>query len=301
MRKICLLLLLLVAWLGVGGTFAKAAAPHDRPLDHTQNVLILGLDQRSEDQFWRTDTLMVAAIDWEKHQVGLLSVPRDLYVDIPGVGKDRINTADEYGTEDHYPGGGPALISAVLSNTLGIRTQNYVRIKMPALADVIDAMGGITITLDVPLHDYAPDEESLTHYAEISMPAGPNHLDGQAVLRYVRARYMTNDFDRTRRQQQLLWAIRQRLLELNWLSRFPEMCASYQKLIETDLSWWDIVRLAWFAQNLDSSHVNGRTFNYQILTPYVTEQGGAVLVITDRQVVDAWVDGLLSAPPPGMR
>ena len=71
----------------------------------------------------------------------------------------------------------------------------------------------------------------------LAMPAGPNHLDGRATLRYVRARLETNDFDRTRRQQQVIWAVRQRFLEFNWLPRLPEVLSAFGGLVETDLSW----------------------------------------------------------------
>jgi LCP family protein required for cell wall assembly len=301
--------LVLVVWpsLAIGAASPQPTVPPltseqtARPLDRTQNILILGSDQRPGQSNWNTDTLMVAAVDWDNGQVGLLSVPRDLWVDIPGVGKGRINTADEIGAQEHYPGGGPALVSATLSNALGIQTRNYVRIKMPALVQAIDAMGGITVTLDIPYYDLAPDQTSPTHYTNIAMPAGPNHLDGRSTLGYVRARLETNDFDRTRRQQQVIWAIRQRFFELNWLSRLPDLWSAYQNHVETDLSWWDILRLAWFGAGLKSNQVHGRVFGYDLLTPYVTEEGADVLIITDRQKVDAWVDGLFSAPPPGER
>ena len=122
-----------------------------------------------------------------------------------------------------------------------------MRIKMPALVQAIDAMGGITVTLDAPYYDLAPDEASPTHYTYIAMPAGPNHLDGRATLRYVRARLETNDFDRTRRQQQVIWAVRQRFLELNWLSRLPEMWGAYQNFVQTDfvVVGYDAAGLVW--------------------------------------------------------
>lgn len=285
----------LAGWFWCPGAVPALAAY----LDHTQNILILGSDQRPGDTTWRTDTLMVAAVDWDENQLGLLSIPRDLYVDIPPSGKGRINTTDEIGVRNNYPSGSAALVSAVLSNTLGIRTGNYIRIKMPALVQAIDAMGGITITLEAPFHEHAPDEASPTHWTDIALPTGPNHLDGAAALRYAPARYATNDFDRTRRQQQVARAMRQLFVELNWFSRLPELWGSYQNLFETDLSWWDILRLAWFAAHLESNQVHGRVFGYGILTPYVTERGGDVLVVSDRAKVNAWVDGLFTALPPG--
>lgn len=92
-------------WPDDPGPHADALVPVRRPLDATENILILGSDQRAGDPTWRTDTLTIVAVDSARGQVGLLSIPRDLYDEIPGTVQDRIDTADEYGQGSHYPGG----------------------------------------------------------------------------------------------------------------------------------------------------------------------------------------------------
>ena len=93
----------------------------------------MGKDQRPDDGAWRTDTIMIVAVDQKANQVGAISVPRDLYVEIPGMGLGRINQADHFGESSKYPGGGPALLRRVLTETLGIPTQRYVRIEYDGL------------------------------------------------------------------------------------------------------------------------------------------------------------------------
>jgi polyisoprenyl-teichoic acid--peptidoglycan teichoic acid transferase len=305
-------LLLTALVLAAGWSYASAApwpdspgpqtnplVPGRRPLDTTENILILGSDQRPGDPTWRTDTLMVAAIDSAKGRVGLLSIPRDLYVEIPGMGADRINTVDEYDQGMHYRGGSPALLSAVLSQTLGIPTQHYVRIRMPGLAQLIDDVGGIDITLDAPLHENETDPELLKLNPYFTMDAGLQHMNGRTVLRYVRGRYVNGDFDRSRRQQQVIVALGQRLRGLNGLSYLPVMWQHLQTLVQTDLQPGDLFALASLAARLGPDQVHGRTFNYDLVTPYTTRQGAQVLLLGNRQRVDAWVDGLFGAPGSG--
>jgi len=106
-------------------------------LEYTDNYLVLGADQRPGWESWRTDSIMVVAIDPKTEQVGIISIPRDLYVDIPGYGKERINSVDYIGEKKKYPGGGPALAARVISDTLGIPTQHYVRIQMEGLVRLV--------------------------------------------------------------------------------------------------------------------------------------------------------------------
>lgn len=284
-------------WPGAQGPHGGSPLSGRRPLDTTENILVLGSDQRPGDPNWRTDTLMVAAIDSAKGQVGLLSIPRDLYVEIPGIGEDRINAADEYGQGTNYPGGGPALVSAVLSQTLGIPTQHYIRIGMPALAQLIDDVGGVDITLDAPLHENETDPELRKQNPYFTMAAGLQHMDGRTALRYVRGRYVNGDFDRSRRQQQLILAVGQRLRGLDWLSYLPLMWQRLPNAVQTDLLPGDLLGLVWLAARLGPDQVHGRTFNYDLVKPYTTPEGAQVLLLGDRQRVDAWVDGLFGTQP----
>ena len=151
-----------------------------KSIKDTENFLVLGMDQRPGERGWRTDTIIVVAIDYEAKQVGLLSIPRDLWVNIPGYGNGRINQVDVQGEIQKYPGGGPALVQQVIQDELGIPTKNWVRLRLEALPELVDALGGVTVTLTCPLHELTPDPKAPDsgRYAKFDLPAGEVEMDG---------------------------------------------------------------------------------------------------------------------------
>ena len=141
-------------------TPAPTVVVKPKSIKDTENFLVLGMDQRPGERGWRTDTIIVVAIDYEAKQVGLLSIPRDLWVNIPGYGMGRINQVDVQGEIQKYPGGGPALAQQVILDELGIPTKNWVRLRLEALPELVDALGGVTVTLTCPLHELTPDPKA---------------------------------------------------------------------------------------------------------------------------------------------
>ena len=162
------------------------------------NVLLLGIDQRDgEEGPWRTDTVLLLTLDPLTMSAGMLSIPRDLWVNIPGYDKqNRINTAHYYGDAYGYPGGGPALAQDTVTWNFGVPIDFYVRVNCAAFETMIDEIGGIDInvleTIDDPLY---PDEGY--GYDPFYIEAGQHHLDGQTALKYARTRAtFGGDFDR---------------------------------------------------------------------------------------------------------
>ncbi len=252
-----------------------------RRLEHTENILVLGADQRPGWEAWRTDSIMVVAIDAPAQQVGIISIPRDLYVEVPGYGKERINAVDYIGEKKKVPGGGPGLVAQVISETLGIPTQHYARIQMDGLARLIDALGGVTVTLDCPLYERTPNDALPAGYEEWVLPAGTVWLNGDDARKFATYRYVTSDFGRIQRQQQLIWAIRNRALQADVLPRIPELWRAFSDMFVTDLSLVDVIRLASFGVKLKPSDVHGLVLGYGVLRDYITEHGEMVLVIGD--------------------
>ncbi len=276
---------------------APVPTPTPRPWSQTDNYLILGSDQRPGDGGWRTDSIILAAVDHAGQRVGLLSVPRDLYVDIPGIGETRINTADFLGEKNKYPGGGPALLRRVLTQTLGIDAPHYVRIKMQVFEELVDAFGGVTVTLPCPFLEAAPDGSSGTGLVEWSLPAGDVWLNGRDARRFATYRYYSNDFDRARRQQILLWALRERAFQIDLLSRLPQLWSAYQNSVQTDLGFADILRLAQIALRLRPENVHGLTFDFSLVESFTTESGAHVLRVRDPEAPHAWLATLFAGPP----
>ena len=250
------------------------------------NILILGIDRRSteeRDAPARTDTVMVLTIDPYSESAGVLSIPRDLWVPIPikpGIDlQDRINTANVYGEVNGYPGGGPVLAKETVQYNLGVRIHYYVLLDFEGFKRMIDTLGGVTVELPTPLiDDQYPTPDHKTR--SIFIPAGVQQLDGEHALWYVRSRHQDSDFGRIGRQQQLLLAIRQRLVQLEMIPRLPQLWGEFRDSVETDIPLSALVNLAKVARNIDEGDISHSTLAVDAgyVTPTVTSDGLAVLI-----------------------
>jgi LCP family protein required for cell wall assembly len=278
-------------------THIPTAAPTPQSIASTENILVLGTDTRPGPWASRTDTIMVVAIDHNAGQVGIVSIPRDLWVDIPDWGKDRINSADFAGGQIKYPGGGPALAARVIEDNLGIPTQKYVRIRQDGLPRLVDALGGVTVTLECPLYERTPNEKSATGFEDFSLPAGAVFLDGPTAKKFVTYRYMSNDFSRARRQQQLIWAVRDRGLQLDVIPKIPELWAALQDTFSTNLNVIDVVKLVRLGMSLEGKNVHSVVVDQEVVENWTTPGGGAVLRLKDPALLQDRLANLFTAKP----
>jgi polyisoprenyl-teichoic acid--peptidoglycan teichoic acid transferase len=263
----------------------------------TENILILGTDQRGGSQLWRTDTIMVVAIDYPNQQVGIISVPRDLWVSIPGYGMGRINQADYLGEVRKYPGGGPALTGKLLEEMLGIPIRHWVRLKYEGLPRLVDALGGVTVHLDCPLYERTPHPTLPGHYVDWSLPAGDVTLDGATAKKFVTYRYLTNDSGRARRQQQLIWAMRERALQLDIVPKVPELWRALSDVFSTDLNVLDILKLAQMGAGLQPDAIHGLVLGMEVMGNHITPNGAWVLWVRDRTKLDSELASLFAGRP----
>lgn len=202
------------------------------------DILILGVrgedDENAEEAgALLTDTMMILSYDTKTGKTSLVSIPRDLYVRIYGTKKDKINSAYEIGV---LRKSGLGFTKKLISRITGVYIDNVVVLDFSSFKKIIDDLGGIDIVLDKPF------TESQQWGYEFSLPAGPNHLDGQSALYYARSRFSSNDFDRAQRQQKIIFAIKDKVLELNLLTdpiRTLSILNSLRKNIETDLNIFD--------------------------------------------------------------
>ena len=261
-------------------------------LRETDNFLLLGTDRRPNDGSWRTDTLMIVGIDRAFNRAAVLSIPRDLYLPIPGYGNARINQADYLGEKVlATPGGGPALVSQVLEEAIGISTNHWMRVEMSGFEEVVDALGGVTVNLDCPFYEliYDLDKEQWDYF---TLPAGPVVLDGESARWFVRLRLVESDFGRARRQRQFLWALRDQALNTNLILRVPELWNAFQGMFGTDLSLLDLVDLARFAVSLEPESVRAAAITGDQVDRFIAASGADVLVINDPSKIDAVIDNI---------
>ncbi|MER3399887.1 MAG: hypothetical protein C4313_01930 [Thermoflexus sp.] len=259
------------------------------------NLLVLGIDQREgEPGPWRTDTLMVVTVDPVARSLGVLSIPRDLWVTIPGFGENRINTAHFLGDAYGYPGGGIALAQETLRYNFGITTSYYVRVNFTAFEKAIDLLGGIDLcvpeTIDDPRY---PDAHY--GYEPFHLPAGCQHLDGRTTLKYARTRATSGgDFDRMRRQQQVLRAVRERVLRLNMLptliARAPALWEAVREGVRTNLTLEEMIALARLAAEIPEDRIRMIVIGPSMTSPYTTPDGAEVLVRIPEKVQEALAD-----------
>jgi LCP family protein required for cell wall assembly len=185
----------------------------------------------------------------------MLSLPRDLWVEIPGYGHGRINTAYFLGEQDRLPGGGPELAVKTVEKFMGVPIQYYVQIDFGAFVKMVDEIGGVELTVYEELY-IDPIGEGNTVFVE----PGNYRFDGELTLAYARVRYTEGgDFDRATRQQQVALAIQDQVLEL---SNLPGLIASapalYQDLAEgirTNLSVNQMIDLGLLALQVSQDKV----------------------------------------------
>ncbi len=241
------------------------------------NILILGIDRRPDQgDAVRTDTMLLLQADPSDGRLVLLSIPRDLWVSIPGRGEGRINAAHVY-AELEEPGSGPAKAADTVSQNFGIPVHRTLRLDFDAFRDVIDAAGGIEIDVPEPVIDnaYPTDDYGITR---IEIPAGLQHMDGETALQYARSRHGSSDFDRAARQQQILLAVVKKLTRPSGWLLIPRVYQAFRNAVDTDLSSRDLVRLilAWKLTGEDG--LETIVIDRTLTTAFRTAQGAAVLL-----------------------
>ncbi len=244
------------------------------------NILLLGVDRRQGTGWgYRTDTIMVVTMDPQTRGAGILSIPRDLQVPIPGYGADRINTANVYGYQKDNPGGGPALLEATIEASFGIPVDGYLMVDFLAFERIVDTLGGIDVQVPKPLHDTRyPDPRPGDPYAfkTIHFDPGWQHMDGRRALEYARSRMTTSDFDRAKRQQLILLAIRERALSLSAIPRWPSLAATVAEGVKTDMDQGELLTLALFALWTDRSGLKQVVLEHPLVTSHRRADGAAV-------------------------
>ncbi|MFW6136163.1 MAG: LCP family protein [Chloroflexota bacterium] len=266
-------------------TSTTLAAPAPAPLvgqpENVINILLLGSDQKEIGSVGRTDTIIIATIHPRIPAVSLLSIPRDFYAWMPGRGFYKINTA--------FSRGGPALMKATIRHNFGVEVDYYARIGFDSFVKIVDALGGVTVEVERPLHD-PPSGQS-----GVQLEPGTHHRDGEQALWYVSSRRTTSDFDRQRRQQEVLRALCRRALRSGVIGRIRSLWGGWRESVSTDLDLRAMIRLGAIGMRLDPANVKSRFVGLGAVEPW-TDPRGLYVLVPDVETLRSVVSEALAPP-----
>jgi polyisoprenyl-teichoic acid--peptidoglycan teichoic acid transferase len=258
-----------------------------------QNILLVGVDARPGEEVSRTDSIVLVHLDPHTGNVGMLSFPRDLWVNIPGYGKNRINTAYLTGERKLGPGYGPALLKKTVGELTGLPIDHFVMINFDGFKTVIDTLGGINVDVPKPIDDAAyPTDDYRT--IKIHFDAGEQLLDGERALQYARTRHADSDFGRNQRQQQVLLAIFDRIRDqglfgqLTNLDKYTDALSDY---VRTDISRRQMLSLASLGSRLSADNIQRYAIDQKMVVAQT--QPAYVLVLNDRKALKRIVSEML--------
>lgn len=231
------------------------------------NILLLGISGPGHDGADLTDTMMVASIDPVNKTMSMLSIPRDLWVDVPGGGQAKINAVHAYGEQNKKRfTDGPSISKEVVSKILDLPIHYYVRMDFEGFKKMIDEVGGIDINIEKDIYDpYYPDDRP-GHDGQVTykVQAGQQHMDGTAALRYARSRETTSDFDRASRQQLILKALKEKALSVGVMAN-PAKVSSMMNIIgdhfRTDMQLWEMERFMELIKDVNTQEIAQRVLD----------------------------------------
>ncbi|MGA2489505.1 MAG: LCP family protein [Anaerolineales bacterium] len=269
--------------------------------NQTITFLLLGSDKRPSQTYFRTDTIVIAAVRPAAGQVTLISIPRDLYVYIPTVGMDRINTAYEYGQMHKYLGGGSALLKETILYNLGIRIDHLAIVGFDGFQRIVDTLGGLDVPVSCPYTDwhlidpsYDPTNEN--NWSLYTVGPGVVHMNGDLALWYVRSREKSSDFDRGRRSQEVLRALYTRALQTGAISKIPQLYNDFSSSVITDLGLDGILKLAPLALHLNNADIRSYYIGRDDVTAWMTP-GGASVQLPNAPAIQSMLQQALSPSP----
>jgi LCP family protein required for cell wall assembly len=227
------------------------------------NLLVLGIDRVPEgSDLGRSDTNILVTVKPLGPYIGLLSIPRDLWVTIPGVGENRINTA-HYFAEGQLPGSGPAAAMETIQLNFGVPVEYYVRVKFDGITGIVDALGGIDVELDGPM---------------AGLPGGVHHLSGEQALAFVRDRQGSDDFFRMQQAQFFIGELTEQMIKPGSWLQIPAVIGALNESIDTNLPIWVWPRLVFALLRAGPGGIDSHILNRDYVSSNVTSEGAQVLI-----------------------
>jgi len=241
------------------------------------NILLLGSDARPDSGGFRTDTIIWVSLNPKDGFVSAISFPRDLFVENPGMGSNRINVT--------FPKGGFDLLADTLEFNYGIRPDHYILIDFYGFKSLINNLGGITVQTAQNLTDSCV--KTINPSGVCSVGPGPVQMNGEVALWYARSRYSTNDIDRARRAQEVIEAIFRRLVSLDAILQAQDLYNNYTSYVQTDISLIPLANKIYNDPDI-RNYVIGFDYVYNWITP----QGAQVLVPNNELIRELMIEAL---------
>ena len=251
------------------------------------NILLIGIGGEGHEGAYLADTIILASIKPSTKEVAMLSIPRDLYVDIPDYGTRKINNAMAFGQSDQYPGGGETLLSRVVSEVTGQPIHYFARIDFEGFKKAINDLGGVWVNVEQSFADYQYPTSNFG-YQTIRFNEGLQKMDGDTALKFVRSRHGTNgegsDFARSKRQQSVLLAAKEQGLSFQTLitpKRIIDALDDLGQHNRTNLQIWEIVRLGQLMSDLKQDAITTKVLDNSaegLLESSTTQDGAYILL-----------------------
>jgi polyisoprenyl-teichoic acid--peptidoglycan teichoic acid transferase len=251
------------------------------------NILLIGTDEdvRGDDPSLGTDTMLVVSVNRTANTVAMLSIPRDLYVCVPEMGMQRINVAYNWGEAVGWsPGGGFGLLQETIMYNMGIPIHFYAKVSLVGFRQIVDTLGGIEIAVDCPIEDSLRfqgnyNELATPIYEPFSQQPGYVLMDGSYALWYARNRSTAaGDFDRNRRQQQVLRAIWRTARDKGLITQAPQLWGTLTGIVETNMQLQDVLGLVPMATSLDPADISYYTMIKGFQTQHFAAPEGDVQI-----------------------
>ena len=287
------------AGLELSGTAVPTRVPFiPRDYDLINIILLGGDDELTEDQFVRTDTMIIVSLNTETGTVSMINLPRDLFIYIPSGKMGRLNTAFGIGINIGWqPGGGFGLLRQTIFYNFGINVHYYALVNFSGFKSIIDRLGGVDIAVDCTYRDFYPVTRTETGVAEGSaydwrtLNVGYYTFDGFDALWYARTRRYTDDLDRGRRQQLLLRAMWRKAQSNGLINTVPAIWGELEEVVDTNLPFNAVLGLLPYLLELDLDRIQNFTFRRMYHTQnWRTPSGEAVLLPVYETVLELMRD-----------
>ena len=272
-------------------------------------LLAVGADSDSEYLYGLSDVIRIVRVDFVTPKVSVLSMPRDLWVEIPdisepyGITHGKLNQAYFYGSPGmgYYkgPGASPGLLARTLDLNFGIRPDHYGAVDMSTFVKIVDAVGGIDLYLPTDVDGRPIDDktEDMGYFT-----AGQHHFNGEEALRFSRIRKKYNDFTRMDHQNMVICALKDKITGPSVFPKIPKMIAAFQDSVLTDLSLEQLTQLACLAPSLKKENLLFTSLPAEIMTPgrvYSPQQKNEVFIMeADFAVIREYVSKFLAGSWP---